>query len=91
MVLSRTDRRAEIGHDDVERTVGIDISHTLPSDYRLALQAMNKGRPIVLDTQHELARAVVAFARGLAGVKATDKPHPPRIGSLFGRLAAGNA
>lgn len=91
MVLSRTDRRAEIGHDDVERTVGIDISHTLPSDYRLALQAMNKGRPIVLDTQHELARAVVAFARGLAGVKATDKPHPARIGSLFGRLAAGNA
>ena len=55
--LTRTDRRAEIGLDDVERTVGIEISHTFPSDYRLALQAMNKGRPIVLDATNELATA----------------------------------
>ena len=68
LVLTRTDRRAEIGHEDVERTVGVEIAHTFPSDYRLALQAMNKGRPLVLDAQHELSKAFSAFARELAGV-----------------------
>jgi pilus assembly protein CpaE len=88
LVLTRTDRRAEIGHEDVERTVGVEIAHTFPSDYRLALQAMNKGRPLVLDGQHELSKAFTIFARDLAGVPA----HAPQIekaraGGLFGRLA----
>ncbi len=88
LVLTRTDRRAEIGHEDVERTVGVEIAHTFPSDYRLALQAMNKGRPLVLDAQHELSKAFTTFARELAGVRA----HPPqadkvRAGGLFGRLS----
>src|SRR4029453_9888077 len=48
LVISRTDRRAEIGPDDVERTVGVEIAHSFPSDYRVALQAMNRGRPTVL-------------------------------------------
>ena len=63
LVLTRTDRRAEIGHEDVERTVGVEIAHTFPSDYRLALQAMNKGRPLVLDAS---ARAVEGVHRLLA-------------------------
>lgn len=87
MVLARTDRRAEIGLDDVERTVGLEISHTIPSDYRLALQAMNKGRPVVLDGGNELAGAFKTFARQLANVAAPVKEEKPRPGSLFGRLA----
>ena len=58
LVLTRTDRRAEIGHEDVERTLGIDVAHTFPSDYRLALQAMNKGRPLVLDAQQRAVEGV---------------------------------
>ncbi len=88
MLLARTDRRAEIGLDDVERTVGLDIAHTIPSDYRLALQAMNKGRPVVLDGGNELAGAFKAFARQLANVP--DEPREEKVrggGSLFGRLA----
>lgn len=87
MVLARTDRRAEIGIEDVEKTVGLEISHTIPNDYRLALQAMNKGRPIVLDGGNELATAFKAFARALAGVPATPAKEKARSGSLFGRLA----
>jgi pilus assembly protein CpaE len=86
-VLTRTDRRAEIGHEDVERTVGVDIAHTFPSDYRLALDAMNKGRPLVLDGQNELAKAFTDFARQLAGVRVpAHKAEKVRPG-LFGRLA----
>jgi pilus assembly protein CpaE len=87
MVLARTDRRAEIGLDDVERTVGLEINHMIPNDYRLALQAMNKGRPIVLDGGTELSSAFTGFARQLAGVAETKKDSKARAGSLFGRLA----
>lgn len=85
LVLTRTDRRAEIGHDDVERTVGIEISHTIPSDYRLALAAMNKGRPLVLDRQGELAKAFTAVARSIAGRQPADAAAAP-ADRLFGRL-----
>jgi pilus assembly protein CpaE len=89
LVLTRTDRRAEIGLDDVERTVGIEVSHSFPSDYRLALQAMNKGRPIALDSQSDLGSAFVAFARSLSGEseRAKLKAEKSRPERLFGRLA----
>jgi pilus assembly protein CpaE len=88
LVLTRTDRRAEIGHEDVERTVGIEISHTFPSDYRLALHAMNKGRPLVLDSQHDLSKAFTTFARDLAGLRVPDsQTEKVRTGGIFGRLA----
>jgi pilus assembly protein CpaE len=86
LVLTRTDRRAEIGHEDVERTVGLDVSHTFPSDYRLALQAMNKGRPIVVDNHNDLSSAFIAFAKDLAGTAPRTDEKP--VGrSLFGRLS----
>jgi pilus assembly protein CpaE len=91
LVLTRTDRRAEIGHDDVERTVGMEISHTFPSDYRLALTAMNKGRPIVLEGGTELAKAYVAFARELVGAPPPERKEKPAAGRLFGRLSPGKA
>jgi pilus assembly protein CpaE len=87
VVLTRTDRRAEIGHEDVERTLGAEVKHTFPSDYRLALQAMNKGRPLVLDNHNELSGAFVSFAQDLAGIPKADKGSKVGTGSLFGRLA----
>lgn len=86
LVLARTDRKAEIGLDDVEKTVGLEISHMFPSDYRVSLQAMNKGRPVVLDSQGELATSFSTFARQLAGVAGAKKGEKVKSGSLFGRL-----
>jgi pilus assembly protein CpaE len=88
LVLNRTDRRAEIGHEDVERTVGLEIAHSFPSDYRLALQAMNKGQPLLLDAKHDLSKAFTAFARRLPGVPARE-PQPENAAAvgLFARLA----
>ena len=91
IVLTRTDRRAEIGHEDVERTVGLDVKHTFPSDYRLALNAMNKGRPLVLENNSELSGAFNVFARDLAGAPLGAKGQKPGTGSLFGRLATKRA
>jgi len=86
LVLTRTDRQAEIGYEDVQRAVGLEVRQTFPSDYRLALYAMNKGRPVVMDNHNQLSGAFSTFARELGGIAdATDEPKR-RAGSVFGRL-----
>jgi pilus assembly protein CpaE len=84
VVLGRTDRQADIGYDDVERTLGLRVTHTVPSEYRTALQALNKGRPMVLDNHNDLSAAFKQIALDLAGVRA-ERESAPRTG-LFGRL-----
>jgi pilus assembly protein CpaE len=84
VVLSRSDRRADIGHADVERVLGVPIVHTFPSDYRTALQALNKGRPIALDNHNELSSSFRRFARQLAGLD-SDREQSGRPG-LLGRI-----
>lgn len=81
-VINRMDRRSEIGHQDVERAVGATIAHQFPSDYRRALLAMNKGRPLALDNHNELSASFKALARELAGVK--DKPEPEKSSGILG-------
>ncbi len=85
-VVNRTDRRAEIGQDDIERAVGGPITHQVPSDYRRALEAMNKGRPLALDNHNDVAASFKSLARELAGV--TEGPAAGRKPTgLLGRLS----
>ena len=85
MVIRRADRTAEIGHEDVESAVGGKVRYTFPSDYRLALQAMNKGRPLALDNHSNLAGSFTKFARDLAGLTPDDDRAVSA--GLFSRLA----
>lgn len=84
VVLSRVDRLAEIGQEDVERAVGSQVRFAFPSDYRRALQALNKGMPITVENHNELAGSFVDFARSLAGLEKTQKERPGSRFSLFG-------
>jgi Flp pilus assembly CpaE family ATPase len=68
-VINRTDGRSEINHEDVEKVVGSTIAHQVPSDYRRALLAMHKGRPLALDNHNQLSASYTALARDLAGVE----------------------
>jgi pilus assembly protein CpaE len=86
VVLSRSDRLADIGHEDIERAVGSPIKHVFPSDYRLALRALNRGRPLVLEAQNPLAQAVQAFALELVDGAAVPRAEPERQTRLFGRI-----
>src|SRR5688572_108807 len=83
-VVNRTDRRSEIGQDDIERAIGGSVGHQFPSDYRRALEAMNKGRPLALDNHNELAASFKTLARQLAGVQKEAKSQRPH--GLFGLL-----
>jgi len=84
VVLSRVDRLAEIGQDDVERAVGTAVKHTFPSDYRRALQALNKGMPMTVENHNELAGSFLQFARALAGIERAPKARQGSRFNLFG-------
>ena len=84
LILSRSDRHAEIGREDVEKAVGAPVTHIFPSDYRVALQALNKGRPVALDNHNELSTSFRRFAQRLAGARGDRDSH--RSSGLFGRL-----
>ena len=85
VVVSRFDIQSEIGQSDVERVLGTPVAHTFPSNYRIALEALNAGRPVVLDNHNKLAAALTGFAHGL--VETNEEPPPSkRQAGLFGRL-----
>jgi pilus assembly protein CpaE len=85
IVISRFDKQAEIGTEDVERVVGSPVKYTVPSDYRTALNSLNKGRPIALEKDNKLTSAFQAMAFDLAGIR-VEKISEPQRGGLFGLL-----
>ena len=58
VVVNRFHREAVIAQEDVERVIGSDVKR-IPSDYQVALEALNAGRPLVLDMESRLAKALV--------------------------------
>jgi pilus assembly protein CpaE len=86
IVLSRSDREAEIGLEDLRKAVGGAVGYSFPSDYRLALRALNRGQPLVLDGKTALGSAFQAYGRELAGA-VVKEPAPTKATGFLGRLA----
>ena len=87
VVLSRSDRQAEIGLGDLQTAVGSPVKHIFPSDYRLAVSALNRGQPLVLDGKSALGSALEAYARELSGASAVGDGSASGKGpGLLGRL-----
>jgi pilus assembly protein CpaE len=85
VLVSRFDPNSDIRRQDIERVVKVPITHTVPSDYRLAVRAQNMGRPLTLDNHSPLAATFRTLSRDLAGIKT---PVAAAAGtSLFGRLS----
>jgi pilus assembly protein CpaE len=88
VVVSRYDTVAEIGRKEIERVMGSPVAQVFPSDYRLALDALNVGRPLVLDNHSKLASSFVSFARALANNGTIETAsEPERPGGLFSRFS----
>lgn len=85
LAINRFDTESEIGRKDVERVMGGPIAHTFPSDYRAAVNALNKGEPLVLQTPSRLAAAFDDAARELAGLGPAQR-ESARGGGFFARL-----
>ena len=84
VIVNRVDTHAEIRREDVEKVVGTRVIHLVPSDYRMALRALNKGRPLALDNHNKLAASFRELAHDLAGVPA--RAPEQETGGLFGLL-----
>jgi pilus assembly protein CpaE len=69
VIIARYDAESQIGQDDVERVTGTKVTGTIPSDYRLALQALNAGRPVIVENHTRLAGSFRQLAHKLAGVR----------------------
>jgi pilus assembly protein CpaE len=82
-VVNRFDGRADIGQAELEKVVGMPAT-TLPSDYRSAVDALNTGRPIVLEKEQRIGRSLRSFASDLAGM--AKAPRDVR-GGMLSRLA----
>ena len=52
----------------------------------MALDALNAGRPLVLDNHNKLAAALTGFARGLVETPEALAAAPRRQSGLIGRL-----
>ena len=87
VIVSRFDKQADIGQTDIEKVVGAKVTHVLPSDYRLALQALNKGRPLALDNHNKLAAGLSRSGQGpCERLDPEPKQSAPAGGGVFGRL-----
>jgi pilus assembly protein CpaE len=85
IVINRYDRDAEIPQEEFERAVGAPIVHRFPSNYRVAVAALNKGRPLVIDNHNKLAASLAAYGRTLSGIGAESQSERSSSG-LFGLL-----
>ena len=86
VVVGRHDSKSEIGQADIERATGGRVRFLFPNDYRLAVGALNKGRPFVTDNHTKLASSIGEFARLLAGVPETSARAASKSQGLLGRL-----
>ena len=85
VVINRYDNTAEIASHDLEHAVG-GVGFKFPSNYRLAVEALNKGRPVVVDNHNKLASAFASYARSLAQVP-NPESSDERSAGLFGRFS----
>ena len=85
VVVNRFSSNKVVELDDIERTIGSHVAHVVPSDYPVALEALNTGRPIVLGGGR-LAEAVRKMATGLV-VHSSERQLAPPPGSVLGHLA----
>ncbi len=86
IIVNRSDRHSEISLEDIQRAVNLRIRHVLPSDYKLALAAMNKGAPIAESTDGKLAGSFHDLARDLTGRQKAKPADRDESGRLFGWL-----
>jgi pilus assembly protein CpaE len=83
VVINRYDKNGPVSAKDIAKVVGEPVACQIPSDYRVAAEAINVGRPIVSE-DGRLAKALRAAAAELVNV---GKQEAAPAASVLGRLA----
>jgi pilus assembly protein CpaE len=90
LAVGRQDRDAEIQLEDLEKTLGSAV-RVFTSDYRRALESLNRGRPLVLDNHSRLAAEIERFVRELTGAAPPAPARTARTSKLPRWLGGGTA
>jgi pilus assembly protein CpaE len=78
LLLNRADSGYGIRMQDVESSLGRKFDHTIASDWRTVIYALNRGVPFVTGAkQARVSEDVVALARAVSGTKTTDETRAP--------------
>jgi pilus assembly protein CpaE len=78
LVLNRADSSLGIRVADVERSLGRSVDHSIVSDGRSVVYALNRGIPFVISNpEAQVSQDVIRLARDLAGAQATSRPAEP--------------
>jgi pilus assembly protein CpaE len=86
LVVNRFSSRQLISLAEIEKTLGLKVHSTLRNDYQSTMEAINEGRPAVLDKNSIYARDVRKLASGVTGVDAAaDKKEGGLLSGLFNR------
>lgn len=89
LAVNRFAEAADFDIATIEEVTGATVRLTVPGDYKAAIQALNAGRPLVLEPGDAVAQPIRALARTLTGLTSAAAPPPPgRPPTLFGRLAS---
>jgi pilus assembly protein CpaE len=75
LVLNRSDAAYGIRVQDVESSIGRKINHTIVSDGRTVVYALNRGVPFVVAAQQSrVSQDIVQLAKAVAGAEAVEEP-----------------
>ena len=84
VLINRYDKNGPVSAKDIAKVVGEPVACTIPSDYRVAAEAINVGRPIVSEDSR-LGKALRSAAAELVNAgKATTEEQPS---GMLSRLA----
>lgn len=79
VVLNRSDTAIGLSAADIEKSLGVQIVHQIPSDGATAVNAGNTGAPFVLRrTRSAISDAVDELARSVV-IGASPRPAPPPV------------
>lgn len=68
LIVNRYEKSGEIRLNDVEHTLGIKVSHTIPNSFKAVSASVNQGVPVMKIAQHDaVTKTLAQWGKSLAG------------------------
>jgi len=84
VIVNRYNPKSLVRLEDLEETLGIEVSWTLPNDYETVIQAISTGQPLVLQGHSKYAEELKELARDIVhGAPAAAKESKGLMGRLL--------
>lgn len=86
LVVNRCEPDQVVSLKDIEKTVGLEVFHSLRNDLGPILESINEGKPVVLRGSSKYASDVRRLAGAITNVSMGDAPRKSPLLGLVGAL-----